>query len=241
MQDADKQGIASISQVLGTGDGVESKLERLEGALGHVSLEGDVKTNYAQEQQQQKKREETAIATTATTATTPEVPIAETTSEMKKAVDVEETKEEQAREPEGYQMCDMETGLCYWVPVKNKKPIPPAEKEPVKEPVKGEEPVKEPVKEEEPVKEKEPVKEEEPVSAKKEKEGEPEGYQICDMESGLCYWVPAKKDKPTPPADPVDQVPVRSLTPPAPATLAPGPRLVGKLSRERFAMFEKKD
>ncbi|KAF9930980.1 hypothetical protein BGZ67_005549 [Mortierella alpina] len=118
-----------------------------------------------------------------------------------------------------------------------------------------------------------------------EEEAEPEGYQMCDMETGMCYWVPSKKVKTTPPVtateepkkDVEEKVP-EVIQPSAPTiqiasvehalapfstdashqddassagqssssgassptqSLAPGPRLVGKLSRERLAMFEK--
>ncbi|KAF9980288.1 hypothetical protein BGZ75_008625 [Mortierella antarctica] len=111
-----------------------------------------------------------------------------------------------------------------------------------------------------------------------EEEAEPEGYQMCDMETGMCYWVPSKKVKTTPPVtateEPkkdVEEKVSEVIQPSAPTiqiasvehalapfstdashqddassgassptqSLAPGPRLVGKLSRERLAMFEK--
>ncbi|KAG9325812.1 hypothetical protein KVV02_005736 [Mortierella alpina] len=118
-----------------------------------------------------------------------------------------------------------------------------------------------------------------------EEEAEPEGYQMCDMETGMCYWVPSKKVKTTPPVtatvEPkkdVEEKVSEVMQPSAPTiqiasvehalapsstdashqddtssagqssssgassptqSLAPGPRLVGKLSRERLAMFEK--
>ncbi|KAG0314299.1 hypothetical protein BGZ99_008220 [Dissophora globulifera] len=108
---------------------------------------------------------------------------------------------------------------------------------------------------------------------------EPEGYQVCDMETGLCYWVPSSKARSSPSrsrtsttstiAAAAEQNEVGSESTPAPAieivsaeapaaatpevnhsrtesgsaspsrSLTPVPRLVGKLSRDRFAMFEK--
>ncbi|CAO3565136.1 unnamed protein product [Mortierella alpina] len=118
-----------------------------------------------------------------------------------------------------------------------------------------------------------------------EEEAEPEGYQMCDMETGMCYWVPSKKVKTTPPVSAAEEpkqdveekisettrssAPTIQVASDEHATarsstdvshqddassvgqssnsgassptqsLTPGPRLVGKLSRERLAMFEK--
>ncbi|KAF9949476.1 hypothetical protein BGZ72_008757, partial [Mortierella alpina] len=38
-----------------------------------------------------------------------------------------------------------------------------------------------------------------------EEEAEPEGYQMCDMETGMCYWVPSKKVKTTPSASTIEE------------------------------------
>ncbi|KAF9402573.1 hypothetical protein BGZ94_004875, partial [Podila epigama] len=86
---------------------------------------------------------------------------------------------------------------------------------------------------------------------------EPEGYQVCDMESGMCYWVPSKKSK-TPSKVPrsashvqkneeggAGQKPdkdslhntVASSSLSSPDT--PAQSLVGKISKDRLALFEK--
>ncbi|KAF9282777.1 hypothetical protein BGZ68_005763 [Mortierella alpina] len=133
---------------------------------------------------------------------------------------------------------------------------------------------------------KQEVSEETKYDKPAEEEAEPEGYQMCDMETGMCYWVPSKKVKTTPPVSTVEE-PMKEVEekvseatrPSAPTiqvssveqttapsstdashqddasscagesvnsgasspthSLGPGPRLVGKLSRERLAMFEK--
>ncbi|KAG0084561.1 hypothetical protein BGZ93_007062 [Podila epicladia] len=87
-------------------------------------------------------------------------------------------------------------------------------------------------------------------------EDEEEGYQMCSMETGMCYWVPAKKFKANP--SPVSS----SSTPPSPAKDLPqgavdlgaqeannsmtsgasaidtSRKLVGKLSKDRLALFD---
>lgn len=35
------------------------------------------------------------------------------------------------------------------------------------------------------------------VQDQPEEKTEPEGYQVCDIETGMCYWVPANKAQPT--------------------------------------------
>ncbi|KAK3815530.1 MAG: hypothetical protein J3R72DRAFT_53753 [Linnemannia gamsii] len=252
------------------------------------------------------------------------------------AVDNENKSEEKpAEEPQGYQVCDFETGMCYWVPAKKSPdttnastpaPKPAAAIPSVNEKdVKSEDTKTEETKEDEEVKEKDKKVEEvllappveitttapaeddnkhggETHTATKNKkddtetEAEPEGYEVCDFNTGMCYWIPAKKAKMDPeevqqqpapipmtlavekeevttkpaatslssaPASGLDpgmakekeskenrgeevgagsgaRTPVSGSESPAssPGSLNPGPRLVGKLSRDRLAMFE---
>jgi hypothetical protein len=240
-------------------------------------------------------------------------------------------------QPQGYQVCDFETGLCHWVPA-NKSPDTTATSTPVPEqaianptadvvapadiakvtPVKentkvesNEKLVKEEEKEKEvtlapPVeitttapaedKDNEPSTTTMATNTTKNKKGEAEteaeqdGYQVCDFNTGVCYWVPAKKAKvdseqptegsaivdetkkeeatkdaapvvavavPSSPASGLDpkqvaeetgsgaRTPLSGSGSPngqssssSPGSLNPGPRLVGKLSRDRLAMFE---
>ncbi|KAF9426228.1 hypothetical protein BGZ76_002851 [Entomortierella beljakovae] len=209
-------------------------------------------------------------------------------------------------EPSGYQICDMESGLCYWVPASK-----PASKIDTSEPAESSEPqstsntngMSEVASQEEEKKEivPEPVAK---VQINIEPETEPEPkiivesdsssqdgcYQVCDINSGLCHWVPGSKDPsksvstpvestesnvtdktPEPAVEKVQTVPAileapttpsrepitsRPLSPKpeslssshertvsessSPGRLNTAPRLVGKLSADRFAMFEKK-
>ncbi|KAF9300747.1 hypothetical protein BGZ74_007545 [Mortierella antarctica] len=200
-----------------------------------------------------------------------------------------EEQEKKGEEPEGYEMCDMETGKCYWVPAKKVK----SDVEDITKPEETSTSVEESKTSNPPSQE--VTKEDKPEEAKEE---EPQGYQVCDMETGMCHWVPANKDK-DPPAVKVSEVdvvssvetlvpsvvaePSKSFAPselsimtnnstfstaetvnesfsssrsntasPEPnhpghhsgssspsQSLSPGPRLVGKLSRDRLAMFER--
>lgn len=107
-----------------------------------------------------------------------------------------------------------------------------------------------------------PVQEQLSPSQEQAEEEEAEGYQVCSMETGMCYWVPAKKFKANP--SPFSS---RSRTPPSTTNnLPPGVvdlgasneandtsmttpgasdaidtsahNLVGKLSKDRLALFE---
>ncbi|KAF9137688.1 hypothetical protein BGX30_009989 [Mortierella sp. GBA39] len=251
-------------------------------------------------------------------------------------VEVKEAAEEKPadEDPQGYEVCDFETGMCYWVPAKKSsnattastpapEPAPTAivadvvnsadvakeeavegdakvdkKEKLVKEDEKGEEETLAP-----PVeittaapaedKEIEPSTMTTATSTTKNKkdeaetDAEPDGYQVCDFATGMCYWVPAKKAKvdpeqstasevteetekdettkvaesvvaaavPSSPASgldpgqaageagsgartPVSGSPTEQSPVPSPGSLNPGPRLVGKLSRDRLAMFE---
>ncbi|KAG0026952.1 hypothetical protein BGZ81_005986 [Podila clonocystis] len=204
-----------------------------------------------------------------------------------------EQQEKMEEEPEGYEMCDMETGKCYWVPAKKVKNDVEDKTKPEKTPTVSEEESKMSNAPRE-----EATKEDTPEEPKGEEE--PQEYQVCDMETGMCHWVPAIKDKDAPVVKvsevdvvssvetlvpPVVAEPPNCLTPPEASTLimtnnstcsnaetlnesfsssrsntaspepshpghhsgssspsqslSPGPRLVGKLSRDRLAMFER--
>ncbi|KAG0017005.1 hypothetical protein BGZ82_000882, partial [Podila clonocystis] len=102
-----------------------------------------------------------------------------------------EEQEKTDEEPEGYEMCDMETGKCYWVPAKKAKSDVEDNAKPEKTSAVSEEesktsnpPGDEATKEDKP---------EEPKGGE-----EPQGFQVCDMETGMCHWVPANKDKDAP-------------------------------------------
>ncbi|KAF9924047.1 hypothetical protein FBU30_005921 [Linnemannia zychae] len=208
-------------------------------------------------------------------------------------------------EPQGYQVCDFETGMCYWVP-NNKSPDVSTVPTPAPEPAVAEKDAKDEVQthsEEE--KEKEtylippveitmtsPAEDTEgqttttemTIDNKKDEAGteqEPEGYQVCDLATGMCYWEPIKKPKTesepeisAPTAEEKASAPVenkassteheklsspagqskddtengartpvsdsgRSLSPaPSPGSVNSGSRNIGKLSKERLAMFE---
>lgn len=211
---------------------------------------------------------------------------------------VEEKKKDE--EPEGYEMCDMETGMCYWVPAKKVKSDVEDNTKPEETSTTVEDTETSPPKDE-------ASQEDKPEEPKGE---EPQGYQVCDMETGMCYWVPANKEAQLAPAHenkeegPVVKFPevevssIETCAEPAPKSLAPleistlimtnnstsssnpetliesfsssrsntaspepsqqdqsgqhnsgssspsqslapGPRLVGKLSRDRLAMFER--
>ncbi|KAG0314862.1 hypothetical protein BG000_005421 [Podila horticola] len=223
---------------------------------------------------------------------------------------IEENKKDE--EPEGYEMCDMETGKCYWVPAKKVKSDVEDNTKPEETSTASEVESKttNPPKDE-------ATQEDKPIESKGEEE--PQGYQVCDMETGMCHWVPANKgedastssetatqsshenkeakESPVVKVSEVDAVssvetvvssavaePPKSLAPSEASTLimtnnstssnaetlndsfsssrsntaspepqagdhsgssspsqslAPGPRLVGKLSRDRLAMFER--
>ncbi|KAG0283378.1 hypothetical protein BGZ96_012261 [Linnemannia gamsii] len=235
-------------------------------------------------------------------------------------------------EPQGYQVCDFETGTCYWVPA-NKSSVATATSTPVPEAADSATPAEiakvKTIKEDTKIESSEkPVKEEEkekgvtlappveitttaPIEDKgietstttttatnttknkkdeAEKEAEQDGYEVCDPITGMCYWAPAKKAKVDPeqsteaspiveetkkeevtkdvvpvvaiavPSSPASKLDARQVTEetgsgtmtpvsesgspngrspsPSPGSLNPGPRLVGKLSRDRLAMFE---
>ncbi|KAG0040574.1 hypothetical protein BGZ82_001483 [Podila clonocystis] len=106
------------------------------------------------------------------------------------------------------------------------------------------------------------VQEQVSESQEAEEEEEEEGYQMCSMETGMCYWVPAKKFKANPSPFSSSRTPP-SRTPPSPAKDLPpsvvdlgeqetnksltsgessaidtSHKLVGKLSKDRLALFE---
>ncbi|KAG0074895.1 hypothetical protein BGZ93_001268 [Podila epicladia] len=213
--------------------------------------------------------------------------------EMKEEPEISmyEGQEKKNEEPEGYEMCDMDTGKCYWVSAKKLKGdfednIKPVETSISVEESKTLNPSSQEV-----------TKEDKSEEAKSEEE--PQGYQVCDMETGICRWVPANIDTEAPvvkvsEVDGVSSVetlvplvvaePPKSLAPseistiitnnstfsiaetlnesfsssrsntasPEPShsghhsgssspsqSLTPGPRLIGKLCRDRLAMFER--
>lgn len=215
--------------------------------------------------------------------------------------EVEEKKKDE--EPEGYEMCDMETGMCYWVPAKKVKSDVEDNTKPEETSTTAEDAETPPPKDAS-----QEDKAEEPKTEEPKAEEEPQGYQVCDMETGMCHWVPANKDAPTEAHENKEEEPVvnasevevssveTSIAEPAPKSLtcseastlimtnnstsssnaetlnesfsysrsntaspepgqqpgehnsgssspsqslAPGPRLVGKLSRDRLAMFER--
>jgi len=107
-----------------------------------------------------------------------------------------------------------------------------------------------------------PVQEQPSPSQEQVEEEDAEGYQVCSMETGMCYWVPAKKFKANP--SPFSS---RSRTPPSlikdlppgvvdlgasneannSSVTTPGAsnaidtsvhKPVGKLSKNRLALFE---
>ncbi|KAF9319447.1 hypothetical protein BG003_009106 [Podila horticola] len=102
-----------------------------------------------------------------------------------------------------------------------------------------------------------PIPAQEQVSESQEPEEEEEGYQVCSMETGMCYWVPAKKFKANPspssssrsppsptkdfPPGVVDlgaQVTNSSSTSGESSTIETSHKFVGKLSKDRLALFE---
>ncbi|KAF9313378.1 hypothetical protein BGZ91_006296, partial [Linnemannia elongata] len=326
MQDADEGATPAAAPIVApssenttatatrTSSATESNKISLEGSMNDVSLQEGTKPAGSEQKSEEKV-------------------------EVKEAVEEKPADED----PQGYQVCDFETGMCYWVPAK-KSPdstsTPTPTPTPAAEPavtalaadvvtsaeVVNEEAVKVDAKEDKKeVLVKEDEKKEEvtlappveitttaPAEDKEietsttttatsttknkkdvaETSAEQDGYQVCDFETGVCYWVPAKKAKvdpeqstsapevaeetekdettkvtesvveaavPSSPASGLDpgrmteeagsgaRTPVsgsgsgspsgRSPSP-SPGSLNPGPRLVGKLSRDRLAMFE---
>ena len=320
MQDADEDATLAATPIApssasttatttGTTSATESKKTSLEGTMDDVSLQEGTKPADPEQKSKEKV-------------------------EVKEAVGEKPADEV----PQGYQVCDFETGMCYWVPAK-KSPDAITTSTPAPEPavtalaadvVTSAEIVKEEaVEEDAKVDKKEKlVKEDEkeemtlapPVeitttapaedkeidtsttttttnmtkNKKDEAEAgaEQDGYQVCDIATGMCYWVPPKKAKVDPEqstaasevaeetekdettkvaesmvAAAVPSSPASGLDPgrvmeeatsgartpvsgsgsgspsgrsplPSPGSLNPGPRLVGKLSRDRLAMFE---
>ncbi|KAF9306296.1 hypothetical protein BGZ74_006650 [Mortierella antarctica] len=101
------------------------------------------------------------------------------------------------------------------------------------------------------------VQEQVSESQEPEEEEEEEGYQVCSMETGMCYWVPAKKFKANPspssssrtPPSPAKDLPPgvmdlgaqetnKSLTSGESPAIGTSHKLVGKLSKDRLALFE---
>jgi len=126
----------------------------------------------------------------------------------------EEPKEEE--EPSGYQVCDMESGLCYWVPNKTVKSTPsPPPVAPVVTPavvIESVAPVEEEIK----------LATTTSIEVTADTQGDSTG-----LNHNSTLSTPSQGNGSSSGAS----SPTLSLT--------PGPRLVGKLSRERFAMFEK--
>ncbi|KAG9063501.1 hypothetical protein KI688_004385 [Linnemannia hyalina] len=311
MQDADEDATPTAAPIVTpnsanttptateTTSTTESKKVSLEGSMDDISLQEDTKLAHSEQNPEEK-------------------------AEVKEAAEGKPADED----PQGYEVCDFETGMCYWVPAK-KSPNATTTSTPAPEPaptaigaeVAKEESVDEDAKVDEKeklVKENEREEEEtlappveitttapaedkeiEPSTAttatsttknkkdKAETGAEQDGYQVCDFATGMCYWVPAKKAKvdpeqstasevteetekgettkvaesvvvatvPSSPASgldpgrameeassgartPVSGSPTEQSPVPSPGSLNPGPRLVGKLSRDRLAMFE---
>ncbi|KAG0014170.1 hypothetical protein BGZ81_000616 [Podila clonocystis] len=106
------------------------------------------------------------------------------------------------------------------------------------------------------------VQEQVSESQEAEEEEEEEGYQVCSMETGMCYWVPAKKFKANPSPLSSSRTPPSRTPPSSTKDLPPGVvdlgeqetnkslisgessvidtshKLVGKLSKDRLALFE---
>ncbi|KAG0204229.1 hypothetical protein BGX28_003757 [Mortierella sp. GBA30] len=221
MQDAD-EGVPSTSQTMiastvsesvtrdsvageeAQQETVEKKVETttsdaLESSLDRVSIDEKAWTKEAKDESEKDPAEEKAGSSTA-----------------EKELEGKSTKEEP--EPEGYQMCDMETGMCYWVPFKKATTATPSSSE-----MKTEE-TKDNV-EDESTKVTEPEEQQSPIiqvaSTDYDAANSPSSVTVEeDNASSAGLSSSSGSSSPT-----------RSLT--------PGPRLVGKLSRERLAMFEK--
>ncbi|KAF9203301.1 hypothetical protein BGZ49_006561 [Haplosporangium sp. Z 27] len=195
---------------------VKKSDDNLEGSMNKVSLE-----------EASAKEEEPVVV-----QVTQEIPKPE--SESVESAPVQETTpiskpedKDEEEEPQGYQVCDMESGMCYWVPAKKNK-TPPASGE---------------------------------TQMSKVPKATVEASETPDIH------VDATPAQPTPAASETTTTEVHSTpaTHESVRTSAPvqeshldhersssgssspgqllnaGPRLVGKLSRERFAMFEKKE
>jgi len=211
MQDAEESG-ATISQAMtssdSTGEILKDEVKEMSKSPGSSLLESSL-VHVSLEETEHKSTKSQAGA-----EPTPPSPKQEANEDTKDAAD-EETKDdmptEEEAEPEGYQMCDMETGMCYWVPSKKVKTTPPvsAAEEPKKD---VEEKVSETTQPSAPAIQ---VASDEHATARSSTDA---SHQ--DDASSVGQSSNSGASSPT-----------QSLT--------PGPRLVGKLSRERLAMFEK--
>ncbi|KAF9574891.1 hypothetical protein EC968_005131 [Mortierella alpina] len=214
MQDADESG-AAISQATASSKSTHETLNdevketsespvssTLEGSLVHVSLdETEAKKNEAEMNQ----------ADAEPTSHLSKQEATEETKENKLADAEEEARAEEEAEPEGYQMCDMETGMCYWVPSKKVKTTPPVSA--VEEPKKDvEEKVAEVIQPSAPI------------------------IQVASVEHATTA---SSTDASHQDDSSSTGQSSKSGTSSPTQSLSPGPRLVGKLSRERLAMFEK--
>ncbi|KAF8979875.1 hypothetical protein BGZ46_004918 [Entomortierella lignicola] len=195
---------------------VKKSDDNLEGSMNKVSLEEasakEEEPVVVQVTQEIPKPESESVESAAVQETTP--------------ISKPEDKDEE-EEPQGYQVCDMESGMCYWVPAKKNK-TPPASGV---------------------------------TQISKVPKATVEASETPDIH------VDATSAQPTPAASEATTSEVHSTpaTHESVKTSAPvqeshldhersssgssspgqllnaGPRLVGKLSRERFAMFEKKE
>ncbi|GJJ71746.1 hypothetical protein EMPS_04103 [Entomortierella parvispora] len=223
MQDADEdvtptstlvQSITATAEITSTPVAEPPMLvnEALETAVEHVALDD----------------EKPAAPEEPTAASDPEssTPVVAEENVIHAAVEAaqETPKEEKEDEgPAGYQVCDMESGLCYWVPaakkVKSTPSPPPAE--PVVTPAVVVESVA-------------PAEEEtKPVSTASTapSSSNETAADTHENSTGLSHHSTLSSPSQGNGSTSRSSSPTRSLT--------PGPRLVGKLSRERFAMFEK--
>ncbi|KAF9109121.1 hypothetical protein BGX27_007970 [Mortierella sp. AM989] len=158
----------------------------------------------------------------------------------------EETAEE---EPQGYEMCDYETGMCYWVPAKKVSSTPTPETVDRQPPVtQATETQETPM-----------IKKVDAPEEKVEAQETPMIQVIATQETKVDVQkasVIQEGISPKATTTPAQETPApRSLSPnsgqntsshdksssgsSSPGLLNPAPRLVGKLSRERFAMFQK--
>ncbi|KAG0005124.1 hypothetical protein BGZ80_010806 [Entomortierella chlamydospora] len=151
-----------------------------------------------------------------------------TSAPLSDSVESEAVKEE----PQGYQVCDMESGMCYWVPANSTKPAPTS----------GETLVAD-------VPEATVKTAEAPVIHVDSTLEVTEQSQttLAVKEEDVKVTVPTRETPAPRPLSPGPEQMIPSHDRSSSGSTSPGqllnatPRLVGKLSRERLAMFEQKE
>ncbi|ORZ27837.1 hypothetical protein BCR41DRAFT_346080 [Lobosporangium transversale] len=270
MQDADESP-DNNEQILTPLEGTKSHHEQtpsgsLERMLNRVNLENTFNTEKSDENKPKTEattrvdlclgfknfeQENPTLVATQASQTKSSHEVAETKDESEE-VSLEEHNSTQKGpvEPEGYQVCDMETGLCYWVPA-NKVKFEPDNA--TQEKAKQEDVSKEGIYDTRPSETSEqlqPQTQLEPVPAigiadvpaivtASTTEFDPEPQELDSHQYDQPHVKMTSKHSVDDDNTNSTDIEPSSSASASVRSLNPGPRLVGKLSPERLAMFEK--